>query len=99
ALHGRGVRQRRALPLLLRPRRRASDQVRAGRRREFAAFIAAAGLDMDDMPDPQGDESFVASRIEALSALDARQRAMRAFSKEAIAARRRIVLPLLADDA
>ena len=76
-----------------------ADQVRAGRRREFAAFIAAAGLDMDDMPDPQGDESFVASRIEALSALDARQRAMRAFSKEAIAARRRIVLPLLADGA
>lgn len=75
------------------------EQVRAGRRREFAAFIAAAGLDMNDMPDPQGDESFAASRIEALSALDSRQRAMRAFCRETIAARRRIVVPLLADGA
>jgi maltooligosyltrehalose trehalohydrolase len=38
-------------------------QVRAGRRREFADFIAAAGLEVDDMPDPIGEASFAASRI------------------------------------
>src|SRR5690606_26833424 len=76
-----------------------AESVRAGRRREFAEFIAAAGLAVDDIPDPLADASFTASRIEPLAALDRRQRAMRAFCKSTLAARRRIVTPLLAEGA
>ncbi len=75
------------------------ERVRAGRRREFADFIAASGQAIDRLPDPLAETSFAASRIETLAELDEEQRAMRAFCRETIAARRRIVVPLLANGA
>ena len=61
ALHGRGVRRGRSIPVLLRPHRQADRQGDAGRAggAEFASFASFG----EEMPDPQALETFERSKL------------------------------------
>ena len=58
-----------------------ADATREGRKREFAAFAAFTG---EEVPDPQAEETFLASKLDR-SAADER---LRAFYRELLALRR-----------
>ena len=62
AVHGRGVRRERAVPVLHRPHRRGDRRRPPARAaaREFAAFAAFAG---EEVPDPQDPATFERSKL------------------------------------
>ncbi|HEV3484725.1 MAG TPA: hypothetical protein VG106_04915, partial [Vicinamibacterales bacterium] len=59
------------------------DATREGRRREFAKFAAFAG---EDIPDPQSEETFLASKLDRANA----DEQLRAFYRELISLRREL---------
>ena len=98
AVHGRGMGERPAVPVLLRFRRRPGRGGAPGRAAEFASFpefrdeAARARI-----PDPLAEATFLSAKLDWPVLRDPAPAAMLTFYRELIALRRRHIAPLLAD--
>jgi malto-oligosyltrehalose trehalohydrolase len=73
-----------------------AEAVRRGRRQEFARFAAFSTLaEQERIPDPQSDETFLASKLDWERLADPAHAAILSWYQELLTIRRRHIVPLL----